>query len=158
MLDSFDIIIIGGGMVGAQLAATLAHSNLSIAIVEAVEHRSFTKNQAYDLGVSAVSIASQHMFEAVGAWKSILDRRVCPYRQMHVWDSEGSGETLFDSDDVYESVLGHIVENSVIQLSLVEVVKSRENIEWICPDSVESILEQNNCVKVTLEFGRKLCF
>lgn len=156
MADNFDVVIVGGGMVGAMLASALAHSNLNIAVIEAFEPMAFDDSQEYDLRVSAVSIASQKMFEAVGAWQNMLDKRTCPYRRMLVWDGEQGGETLFDSGDIYQPMLGTIVENRVIQLSLLEVLKSSENIQWICPDKMISINEDPDELRLELESGRVL--
>lgn len=156
MADSFDLVIVGGGMVGAMLASALGHSDLNIAVIEAFEPKGFDETQAYDLRVSAVSIASQKMFEAIGAWPLMLDKRACPYRRMLVWDGEQGGETLFDSGEIYQPVLGNIVENRVIQLSLLEVLKSFDNIEWICPDKIVSVSEEPDEVRLELESGRVL--
>lgn len=156
MADSFDVVIVGGGMVGAMLASALGHSNLNIAVIEAFEPKLFDDSQDYDLRVSAVSIASQKMFEAIGAWQKMLDKRACSYRRMLVWDGEQGGETLFDSGEIYQPVLGTIIENRVIQLSLLEVVKASNNIEWICPDKIISVNEQADQVSLELESGRVL--
>ncbi len=156
MADSFDIIIAGGGMVGATLAAALGHSNLKIAVVEASEPPPFSADQPNDLRVSAISIASQKMFEAVGAWQSMLDKRACPYRRMLVWDGEKGGKTLFDSGDIYEPVLGNIIENRVIQLSIIEAIHEKENIEWISPDRISSLTENEKSVDIELDSGRQI--
>ncbi|MCB1756449.1 MAG: UbiH/UbiF/VisC/COQ6 family ubiquinone biosynthesis hydroxylase [Gammaproteobacteria bacterium] len=156
MNNKFDVIVVGGGMVGATLAAALGRSKLSIAVIEASEPLPFQPDQPYDLRVSAVSIGSQRMFEAVGAWQAMLDKRACPYRRMLVWDGEGGGETLFDSGDIYQPVLGNIIENRIIQLSLLEVVKGMDNIHWLCPESVESIAETSSGISLELASGKTL--
>ncbi len=156
MADNFDVVIVGGGMVGAMLASALGHSKLKIAVVEAFEPKTFDDSQDYDLRVSAVSIASQKMFEAIGAWQNMLDKRFCPYRRMLVWDGEQGGETLFDSGEIYQPVLGNIIENRVIQLSLLERLKSFDNIEWICPDKVLNLDEEPDEIILELESGRVL--
>ncbi len=154
MAERFDAVIVGGGMVGATLAAAIAHSSLKLAVVEAAEPKEFHNDQEYDLRVSAISIASQRMFEAVGAWQGMLDKRACPYRRMLVWDGQAAGKTLFESGDIYEPVLGNIIENRVIQLSLLDVVKSMDNIEWISPERVERIVEKPQEMLLELESGR----
>eukprot|EP00494_Astrolonche_serrata_P005551 UN05567 len=53
------------------------------------------------------------MLENVGAWPGVSARRTCPYRRMRVWDGVAGGETLFESADIGETCLGHIVENHV---------------------------------------------
>jgi len=156
MDTQFDVIIAGGGMVGATLAAALGHSSLRIALIESSEPDAFTPEQPHDLRVSAVSIASQRMFEAIGAWEAMRKMRACPYRQMLVWDGEKGGQTLFDSGELYQPVLGHIIENRVIQLAVVEVAKRLDNITWLCPERVEHLEQHDSTVSVRLISGTQL--
>lgn len=137
----YDLVIVGGGMVGSMLAAALAQdSSLRIAMLESHEPAPFLpgSNPPYDIRVSALSVATQRMFENVGAWQGVLDRRACPYREMLVWDSEEQGRTHFRSQDIGAPELGHIVENRVIQLALLDQVKQAPNIDYLNPATLES--------------------
>ncbi|MDO6461347.1 UbiH/UbiF/VisC/COQ6 family ubiquinone biosynthesis hydroxylase [Granulosicoccaceae sp. 1_MG-2023] len=151
-----DVIIIGGGMVGAMLAASFGQRGLQTALVEMQEPAPFSPDDPPDLRVSAISIASQRMLEAVGAWPAVEDMRLCPYRRMLVWDGEGRGETLFDSGDIYEPVLGNIVENRVTQLALLSVVKSLDSVDWLCPHRITALSTDTDRASVTLDNGQVL--
>lgn len=132
----YDVVIVGGGMVGSMLAALLArHTDLKLAVLEQLEPDPFVAgtNPRYDVRVSALSVATQRMFESVDAWQGILDRRACLYRQMLVWDGEESGQTLFKAEDIGAPALGHIVENRVVQLALLDCLKSADNVDYLCP-------------------------
>jgi 2-octaprenyl-3-methyl-6-methoxy-1,4-benzoquinol hydroxylase len=139
-LKEYDVVIVGGGMVGSMLAAALAATHsaqpaLRIAVLENHQPEGFTpgSNPAYDIRVSALSGASQNMFENVGAWKGIISRRACPYREMLVWDGEAAGRTKFKAGDVGLPELGHIVENRVMQLALLDCLMASDNIDYLCP-------------------------
>ncbi|OMH32754.1 UbiH/UbiF/VisC/COQ6 family ubiquinone biosynthesis hydroxylase [Motiliproteus sp. MSK22-1] len=136
---AFDLIIVGAGMVGATLACALAESSLRVAVIESERPTDFKSDQAHDLRVSALNIASQRIFQNIGAWGGIKSRRYCPYRRMRVWEIEGQGDTTFDCKDINESVLGHIVENRVVQLALWERMVQCPNVTLFCPASIKDV-------------------
>ena len=67
MKFAYDIVIAGGGMVGAALACALGDSGLKVAVLEQREP-SPPPAQGYDLRVSAITLASVAIFKAIGAW------------------------------------------------------------------------------------------
>jgi 3-demethoxyubiquinol 3-hydroxylase len=155
MKQNFDVIIVGGGMVGAAVACSLGGSGLKVAVIENTPPVSFSPDQPHDLRVSALSIASKKILETVGAWQGIENRRVCPFRRMRVWET--AGDTEFCSDDINYPQLGYIVENRVIQLALLDRLADFDNISLISPISINKI--QYSVVKPTeiaLDDGRVL--
>ena len=92
----FDVIIIGGGMVGATLARALAPTRLRIALIEPQPPQAVHADTLFDLRVSAITRASQRIFEALDVWQGMVARRVSPFREMHVWEQAGK-EIHFDS-------------------------------------------------------------
>jgi 2-octaprenylphenol hydroxylase len=112
------IAIVGGGMVGTALACALAEADFAVTVLEAHPPQPREQWPDYDLRVSAITRASQRIFENLAAWPVMVAERVTPYREMRVWDASGSGEIHFDSADIGEAELGHIVENRVIAAAL----------------------------------------
>lgn len=137
MKEIFDVVIVGGGMVGAAVACGLGGGALRVAIIETSPPMPFSPEQPHDLRVSALSIASKNILETVGAWAGVVNRRVCPFRRMRVWES--SGDTEFCSDDINYPELGYIVENRVTQLALLERLQDFENVELISPAAIYKI-------------------
>jgi 3-demethoxyubiquinol 3-hydroxylase len=135
--EIFDVVIIGGGMVGAAVACALGNSPLKIAIIESSPPQSFNMEQPHDLRVSALSIASKKILQAVGAWEGIESRRYCPFRRMRVW--EGAGDTEFCSDQIDYPELGYIVENRIIQLALLDRLTEFDNISLLTPAHIDRI-------------------
>jgi len=152
----YDIVIVGGGMVGACLACALAPSNLHIAILEFSEPQLTWPEDSVDLRVSAISIASQRIFKAVGAWQHMVSARVSPYREMKVWDSNGKGEIHFDSADIGAAEMGHIIENRVIRAALLKRIADYSNIDFICPASLASWQRDDHIVHLTLSDDTKI--
>jgi 2-octaprenylphenol hydroxylase len=151
-----DVIIAGGGMVGATLACALGAKGFRVAVVEAAPPRPFVPTGEYDLRISAISPGSEQVFRALEVWSAIARRRVWPYLRMHVWDAAGAGEIDFDALELGEPRLGHIVENALIQYSLMERSRAFEQVQWLCPDRVAGFELGEHAVQVTLEGGSRL--
>ncbi len=156
MKARYDIVIVGGGMVGVCLACALAPSNLHIAILEFSEPQLTWPENSVDLRVSAISIASQRIFKAVGAWQHMVSARVSPYREMKVWDSNGKGKIHFDSADIGATEMGHIIENRVIRAALLKRIADYPNIDFICPASLASWQRDDKVVHLTLTNDEKI--
>src|SRR3972149_2004699 len=139
MSNHFDVVIVGAGMVGSNLACSLDKSSLRIAVLEAQPPVTVWDKDSVDPRVSAVTAASQQIFKALGVWDRMVARRVSPFREMHVWDAAGEGEIHFDSADIGEDRLGYIIENRVIQAALFEKMGALDNIEIICPARLVSM-------------------
>ncbi len=122
MLTHADLVIVGAGMVGSALALALADSGLSVVLLDRgpLTPGAVESDLPFEPRVSALSLASQRILQRLGAWDGILARRVSPYHAMHVWDGSGTGAVHFDAASVHAEVLGHIVENRVVQDALLE--------------------------------------
>ena len=155
MNENFDVVIVGGGMVGAAVACSLGGSSLKVAVIESSPPQPFTEDQPHDLRVSALSIASKNILETIGVWEGILNRRFCPFRRMRVWET--AGDTEFCSDDIGHSALGYIVENRVTQLALLDRLQAFDNIELVCPVGIKKInYAIGQASEIELENGRLL--
>ena len=155
MKEDFDVVIVGGGMVGAAVACSLGGSVLKVAVIESLPPQAFALDQPHDLRVSALSIASKNILETVGAWNGVVSRRLCPFRRMRVWET--AGDTEFCSDDIDYPELGYIVENRVTQLALLERLQDFDNVELMCPASITKInYSADKWPEVVLNDGRIL--
>jgi len=141
-------------MVGSMLAAALGRLQWRVLVVESALPEAFVADSPYDLRVSALSIASEHMLQVVGAWDGIVGRRATPFRRMKVWDGEQGGVTEFNSAESDEEHLGNIVENRVIQLALHDVLESLPSVELCSPASLSDIDVATGQVNVSLDDGQ----
>ena len=156
----YDILIVGGGMVGSTLACALAETGLQIAVIEKYIPGEIQPNDQYDLRVSAISHSSQNVFRHLGVWDGIEKRRCSAYEKMHVWDTQasglGEGEVVFDAADNGVKELGHIIENRVIQLALLERINQHHNIDLISGQSVSQIQYVPEASQIILEDGTEI--
>ena len=158
----FDVAIIGAGIAGTALAASLSGNGLAIALIEATP-LSVTELPAactlanFDSRVSALTPRSRQQLQALGAWEAIADYRQCPYRHMTVWDAEGTGQIDFDCAEVNAPMLGHIVENRAIVSALVAQVTAARDITLFNPARLESCsISEESASQLTLEGGATL--
>ncbi|MDO8705278.1 MAG: UbiH/UbiF/VisC/COQ6 family ubiquinone biosynthesis hydroxylase, partial [Sulfuricaulis sp.] len=155
MKSSYDIVIVGGGMVGAALACALGNSPLKVALLERTPAAP-SPEKGYDLRVSALTLASRALFENLGAWEGMARRRVSPVREMQVWSGAGSGSIHFNAAEIGEPALAYIVENSVIQTALIERLHQFTNVHYLCPVEITDITLADNGAVVMLKDARSL--
>lgn len=154
-MEKFDCAIVGGGMVGAATALSLSQLGLTVALIEKYQPKDFAPEQDFDLRVSAISLASQHLLEQLNAWQQIARWRVCPYRRLGVWELQSS-YTEFNADEIKQTHLGHIVENRLIQLSLWQQIEKTPRVKLMCPDAVINFEQNEDSVSLTLESEKQL--
>ncbi len=163
MNQQFDMVIIGGGMVGASLACALANSPLKIALVESqLPQAPFDApvNAAdVDMRVSALNRASENFLKTLGVWQDLPPARISPYDKMRIWDGVGTGHIQFDAMELAEDYLGHIVENRVTAQALMHKLQQASNVQLFAPQTVQNIEAldySDNRYAVHLESGQVL--
>lgn len=133
--ENYQVVIVGGGMVGMALAAILADSDITVALIEPNIAQQppevISGCSEFDLRVSAVTAQSEALLTKLGAWQLIPQARKSPYQGMTVWDAEGTGEVNFHANDLHVPCLGTIVENREIVWALQAKVEQAGNITVI---------------------------
>lgn len=123
MQANYDVIVVGGGMVGAAVALALkTQCQLRVALLE--QNPSSQDWPTIDLAthptrVSAISRASENLLRNLGVWSWLeQQQQLFPFVGMQVCDAEQAGEVHFDAADIGEANLGHLVANQAIQMAL----------------------------------------
>lgn len=153
--ERYDVTIVGGGLVGLALAAALGQDGFRVAIIEAGEPVTDWPQDSIDLRVYAITRNSQQLFTQLGAWEA-MQSRAGPFRDMHVWDAGGGGQIHFDSAEVGEPCLGHIVESRVIEKALLDVIARFPGVSRFCPARVQDFADAGDAQQILLEDGRTL--
>ncbi|WP_025564121.1 FAD-dependent monooxygenase [Psychromonas sp. SP041] len=154
MMQSYDVTIVGGGMVGLTLARSLANSRLSIAIIEANETTDLSATP--ESRVSAVSFASKTLLDNLGIWSLLKAQRITPYHTMQVWEKDSFGKIDFAAEQVNQKDLGYIVENKNLQQALLSGVEQQDNVTFFCPDSLQGMAIGDGEAWLTLSSGKQL--
>jgi 2-octaprenylphenol hydroxylase len=156
MNDSSDIIIVGGGMVGACMALAAAREGFQVTLLEPRQPSLDWTGDDFDIRVSALTRTSETILRNLDVWQGMQQRRVTAYENMHVWDRKGFGEVHFAAEDVGEPNLGHIVENRVIVASLWEQITHQANLKHVADFEIVSIEREGDQTKLIASNGNVL--
>jgi 2-octaprenylphenol hydroxylase len=138
-MQSYDVVIVGGGMVGLVLALALKDSDLSVALIDA-EIGNKPLGEQPELRVSALSLASENILRNLGVWDDIDASRSLAYQHMKVWDKDSFGKIEFSKQQVNQSQLGHIIENRAVQGSLWRNAQVASHIEILAPRKITKLV------------------
>ncbi|MGI9290432.1 MAG: UbiH/UbiF/VisC/COQ6 family ubiquinone biosynthesis hydroxylase [Gammaproteobacteria bacterium] len=133
----YDVLIVGGGMIGLACAEMLARElpDHRIALVEAKPPQAADGDSELDLRVSALAPASQAILESLGVWQDLPAEKICAYDRMQIWQSAGQAygqrSISFDAAETGEATLGHIVENRAVRQALWANIESAGRVELL---------------------------
>ncbi|MCU7930058.1 MAG: 2-octaprenyl-6-methoxyphenyl hydroxylase [Candidatus Thiodiazotropha sp. (ex Codakia rugifera)] len=161
MSDTFDILIVGGGMVGASLARSISGQGYKIGVIEAWPLESVTQ-PSFDDRVIALSWGSRVILRTMGVWDSVLPAAE-PILDVHISDRGHFGFTRLSHQQEGVDALGYVVAARALGQALLKDLQAQADIELICPARLKSFavnatetevrLEQDNalrCVKSRL--------
>ncbi len=138
----FDILIIGGGLVGGTLACALQYSSLRVAVIEAIPFNS-EQQPSFDSRTVALAYGAKQIFESMSMWSDIEALGVAPIKDIHVSDRGHIGATHLSSRGYLNNsaaidALGYVVENRIIGQVINQrlLQTSENNITYLCPASL----------------------
>ncbi|MDR9439968.1 MAG: UbiH/UbiF/VisC/COQ6 family ubiquinone biosynthesis hydroxylase [Halomonas sp.] len=157
MDDTLDAIIVGGGMVGAAVAAALGQAGMAVTLVEGGgAPEAIAEDAPFDLRVSSLNLASQRLLERVGAWSFIPEARCCPFRHIEASDATEKRHVHFSASDLGLPDLGYFVENRVIRHALWRRLAELPNVTPLCHVSPIALISGRQHALVELDDGRLL--
>jgi len=147
-----DLAIVGGGIVGATLAAALKRSGLKIIIIEARSlSEAAAKTQAY-----AFSPLSSRIYEGIGIWEKIVPQ-VGKYTNISLSDADYIQQVKFGTKDLPGKHLGYVAQHNIVLSTLQEHLADCANVSWICPGKVVNVISEAtlSIIEVDLENSRQ---
>ncbi|WP_286240414.1 2-octaprenyl-6-methoxyphenyl hydroxylase [Neptuniibacter halophilus] len=146
MKQNYDIVVIGGGMVGASLACALLPASqalgLSIAVIEAqpLPQGELTYQPSYDARATALAYGSRSLYESMGIWPQ-LSEHLTAIEQIHVSDRGHFGVTRLNAAQEKVPALGYVVENHWLGRVLLDRLKQDDAaaVDFICPAEVTAV-------------------
>jgi len=149
-----DVVVVGGGVVGAACALALAALDLDVTLVEAAEPARWLREHP-DLRVFAFAPDNAALLDGLGAWRGVLEARAQPYRRMRAWDAAGGGELAFDADAFGRGELGWIVENGLL-VDRLWATLARAGVDVRVPARVEALEQDDAGVRLRLDDGSRV--
>jgi 2-octaprenyl-6-methoxyphenol hydroxylase len=127
----YDLAIVGGGLVGASLAAALRATKLRVALIEAHAPDSAAQ-PSFDERTTALGNASRRIFEALEIWPA-LSAAAAPITQIHVSDAGRFGFSRLAAREFGQEALGYVVPNRVLGRALWSALQSSSSVESFMP-------------------------
>lgn len=155
--DSYDVAIIGAGLVGLALAAALDKSGLTVAVVDRapVAAAMPANEDDWDARVYAVSPGSAAFLSALGAWQRLPADRMAAIEAMEV-HGDARGHLHFDAYELGERALAWIVENRELNAALVATVRAASGVAVFAPSAPAAIAWRADAAEVRLDGGATL--
>lgn len=138
-----DVVIVGGGLVGASLAVALAPTGLSLAVVEAVAADS-GEQPSFDERTVALTYNARQIYTGMGVWAQIAAHHAQPIREIHISDRGRFGMTHLHHNDAGTEALGYVVASRVLGEVLHQRMTQSEAVSLFCPATVTSVTQQDN--------------
>ena len=153
--DTADVVIAGGGLVGASLAVALAPSGLTLRVIDPVTADA-PAQPSYDDRSTALAPTSRRILEALGLWSAIAPE-AGPIRRIHVSDRGGFGITRMDAAREGLDALGYVVPNRVLGRVLRDALERLPGTVQTVTDSVAAVHTHEDAARVELDSGASLC-
>lgn len=152
----YDVLIIGGGLVGASLAAALKDDNLSVALVEnRTMDPAAAPDTSWDSRIYAISPGCASFLAQSGAWQRMDMQRVKQIEQMRVF-GDGGAELDFSAYQIGTPELAFILESRLLLAALWEQLRERDNVTLIHPARCSGLAWHDDAASLQLEDGREL--
>jgi 2-octaprenyl-6-methoxyphenol hydroxylase len=147
----YDLVIVGGGIIGLTLASALKDSGLSVLLIEAkVASVAVAKGQAY-----AVHKLSSLIYQGIGVWDKILPQ-IAKYSHVRLSDADYPGVVEFATDDIGTPELGFVAEHQALLQPLQEFVQDCPNVTYLCPAEVVDTQYQQDTVAINIKLADRL--
>jgi len=139
----FNIIIIGGGMVGGALALALSRGPWQIALMDATEEK------AEDARLIALNDGSCCLFKNIGLWPALAPFAT-PIQQIHVSHRGRFGITRIHAQELGFDALGHVVPARYINNAIFNALRNRDNVKIMCPATLTALSQDSETATLTV--------
>ncbi len=151
-MKTYDVLIVGGGLVGASLALALKPLGLSVAVVETLSPEARRSSPAGDRAL-ALALGSVEIFRKLSVWDRAASKAV-PIRHIHVSDRGHFGKTRLHADELGVEALGYVIPARELEQAVAETCEHR-SVPFICPAEVTGLTVLGNQVEVRLKNDRE---
>ncbi|GJM13369.1 MAG: 2-octaprenyl-6-methoxyphenyl hydroxylase [Pseudohongiella sp.] len=153
----YDLVVVGGGMVGASfccaLEESLDSSSLSILVIEAVPpNASLAKQSSFDARSTALSYGTRKFFEDIGLWQTLGDD-VSAIHEIQVSDRGRLGSVEISREEQNVEALGYVVENRLLGQALNARLNESKKIELLSPALVSSVKATERGMQLGVNHG-----
>lgn len=145
----YDLLIIGGGLVGASLACALDSLGLRIGLVEAAP-LTVSAHPSYDDRTLALAQGTRRIFQTLGLWEALA---ATPIRRIHISERGSPGFAHLDSREEGVEALGYVIEARQVGAALLARLPNLRGVELLCPARLETVAVEPQAACATLRLG-----
>jgi 2-octaprenyl-6-methoxyphenol hydroxylase len=145
-MNEYDVVIAGGGMVGASFALALRQTKLRTLLIEGVSPDS-TAQPSFDERTTALGNGSRQIFESLGVWPEMA-REAAPIRSIHVSDAGRFGVARLESAEQGVDAFGYVVPNRVIGRVLWQALRTSPGTSLAVPAQVKDARPREDGVEL----------
>lgn len=150
---TFDVAVVGGGLVGKTAALALTQSGYKTALLaQAATPR--PANLAFDTRVYALSSSSQALLDRLRVWQALDHGRLAPVYDMRVY-GDAQAELHFSAYQASVPQLAWIAESSMIETSLDAALRFQPNLTWF-DARAQGLDVRDEAAMLTLSSGQVL--
>ena len=147
-MTSYDVAIVGGGMVGASFALALRGTRLRVLLIENVAPDSASQ-PSFDERTTALGNGSRQVFEGLGVWPA-MSAEAAPIRSIHVSDAGRFGVARLDAKEQGVQAFGYVVPNRVIGRVLWQALSSAPNVTLAVPAQLKHATLRDDGVRLEI--------
>jgi 2-octaprenylphenol hydroxylase len=149
----FEVVVIGAGVVGSSLALSLAKEGVDVCLID--KGTPEIKEDISRGRTAALNLASQNILEKLGVKRGIQNY-LTPFKNIYVWDSDGTSSLEFSSDEIGQPKLGDVVTNNAILSSIFLLLPNHKNLRFLSGDRLKTLDPQEESIKVCTEGGENI--
>jgi 2-octaprenylphenol hydroxylase len=146
MKQVYDVIIVGGGIIGLTAALAMSGKGYCVLVIEA--NTLSTDDSKKTSRAYAINAASQKLLTDVGVWRDINQSQIAPYQKMHVWDAQTGAFIDFDSRLIAKPALGTIIEEDVLKRALLAKVTNTDTVTLLENARIAEIKEHAQSIEI----------
>lgn len=155
-MKEFDVIIIGGGLVGSACALGLKDAGLHVALIERFPPQTVYTGTQFDSRVYAISPSSEALLTQIGAWARLPADRIAPVYDMHIFGDVHPAMLTLSAYEQAVPRLATIMESSTLQHALWAALQESSHVHLFAPAQCHALQFTPSAAQVTLANGEVL--
>ncbi|MFM7425863.1 MAG: FAD-dependent hydroxylase [Elainella sp.] len=145
---TYDLTIVGGGIVGLTLACLLKQSGLKIALIDAQPRETgLQQRRAYHL-----TLMTGQIFAGLGLWSEILPQ-ITTFQEIRLADETSPAVVRLQPQDLGSDKLGYVGEHFVLVKALLSALEDAPDLTWLSPAQVTRASYDDTAATLDLQIG-----
>jgi ubiquinone biosynthesis UbiH/UbiF/VisC/COQ6 family hydroxylase len=155
-VQSYDVVIVGGGLVGASLALALASADVSVALVEPHEPRFEWDESGWDSRIYTLSPGNVSWLTELGVWTRLPAERLTRVETMRVYGDRAAGHLTFSAYDAGLRELAWTIENRLLQREFWRALTQSLHVRIHSPAQCTGLVWERDWARLSLAGGEEL--